>query len=587
MSPGLISPRRSTTGKKRKNTGRNLYSLTNMHLIKRGGYLELHHQYDESLLPRYKSIPEYEFKKQKGSAYWRWPCHPEHYSRIITEFPEVQVQDGLHQWMKNKVDSLAQLLKIKHLLDKDIDDYKFKTEPRPYQRVAFEFLRTGKKTLFLDPMGSGKTKTMLDYANWCYSKGYIDRCLIFVPKTIMWNWMNEIEKHSWETDAVVVDGTSSKRYKLISEPHKFYIMNWEVVRNKKILPLLIEMGSKRCCILGDECHRIKSHNSQVSKRFREIYSPYSVLATGTLISRVGFDVFSPLAFTSGLWRTWTSFANQYCVPGYWGGWEMNKLAAPQLREIVDQYSIKREKSFLMPWLPKKVYEKRYVELGAESQRAYQGMSEDFVMRIRDLEVISWNVLTQLLKLTEITTGFVRHDGETTWIGDEKLSAVQELVEEIVDESGQKVVIWAWYHPTIDELMRRYGGPPYNAVFIDGRVEDSEERMRRKTQFQTDPNVKIFIGQMASAGVGIDLFSLVEGMECSTAIRIEQNWSPLNMRQAEDRIHRMGQTSDSVTIIDIVARKKICEYILKVLEDKEQVERDIVPSIDREELLKFL
>ena len=561
-----------------------------MRLVKKSGWLEIIAEFDVDLISKYKEIPHYSFKKEKHGGVWRWPCNPDNYYSILTKFPHIEKQEGLEGYIHNLDDGINRLPQIKEMEDIVIDDYDFKTPPRPYQRVAFEFLRSGQRTLLLDPMGTGKTKDMIDYTNWLFQKGYIDKCLIFGLKSILYNWVKELHKHSWIMDHVVVEGTPSKRLKLLNEKHKYYIMNWECVRNKKLLEKLTSMAEKKCCILGDEVQKIKNHASQTSRFFRKLYSWYMVLATGTLTSRIGHDAFSALNSVSLKWKTWTDFANEFCVRGYWGGWELSKSKNEELRDIIGKYSLKRSKKLLLPQLPDKVYEIRHVELGKVAKKAYSDMAKDFIARIDDMEVISWNVLTQLLRLTEISSGFLRNDGEAIWIDSSKLDACHEIVEEVVDANNDKIIIWAKYIPTIDKLMERYGKSPYNAVFIDGRITDAKERMDIVNSFQQDRGIKVFIGQMQSAGVGIDLFSMVEGMDCCVAVRLEQDWSPITMRQLEDRIHRDGQTSSSVTIIDILCRGCLGEYILKVVEKKEKMEHELVPMIDvinKTELMEYL
>ena len=544
-----------------------------MKLLKNGDWLELYHHFDAKLIPVYKSIPHWSFTKEKKEGIWRWKCNPTNYKRIIKLFPSLEVNPRLHSYLTGLDKALDYIQDIKKLDDFKINDFKFKTSPLPHQAVGFEFVRRGQRTLLLDPMGTGKTKIMIDYANWLKETGRAKKCIVLCLKTILYNWRDELLKHSKNTDMVVVEGTRAKKIKLLEEDHFFYIMTWESVRNKDISEHLSRMMVSQCCLLGDECQKIKNHNSQVSRAFRKLYAPYVILATGTLIVRVAIDVFSSLNTVSGLWKTWTDFAGEFCTHGYFGGWELRRDKEIVLRDIVSKYSIKRDKSILK--LPPKTYQRRYVELSTDAKKAYHDISTEFITKLEDMEVITSNILTQLLRLTEITTGFLRDGDKIKWMESSKLTALHEIVEEIVDSNNEKLVIWCHYKPTIKRLMEIYGKAPYNAVHIDGDVS-SKNRSKNKNDFQSDPNIKIFIGQSTSGGVGIDLFSKVEGMPCSTAVRIEQEWSPATMRQAEDRIHRKGQTADSVTIIDIVAKDKIDEYIIETVERKEKVENRIVP-----------
>ena len=109
-----------------------------------------------------------------------------------------------------------------------------------------------------------------------------------------------------------------------------------------------------------------------------------------------------------------------------------------------------------------------------------------------------------------------------------------------------------------------------AVKIDGSVS-SEKRQTAVDAFQNDPNVRLFIGNIQAAGVGITLTA------ASNVVFLELGWNPAIHEQAEDRCHRIGQ-EDSVNVWYMLAEKTIDASIAGMLENK----REVIDQITEEE-----
>lgn len=113
------------------------------------------------------------------------------------------------------------------------------------------------------------------------------------------------------------------------------------------------------------------------------------------------------------------------------------------------------------------------------------------------------------------------------------------------ESTEKVVIFAHHHDVMDALMDAFGKM---AVCVRGGMS-GQERQRSVDRFQEDPSVRVFVGGMYAAGVGLTLTA------ASTVIFAELDWVPGVIAQSEDRCHRIGQ-KDCVVVYHIVLQDSL-------------------------------
>jgi len=132
----------------------------------------------------------------------------------------------------------------------------------------------------------------------------------------------------------------------------------------------------------------------------------------------------------------------------------------------------------------------------------------------------------------------------------------QWIKDSLDANG-KLVVFAVHHATIDRLMEELRD--YNPVVVDGRVS-AENRQRAVDKFQNDPECRVFIGNIKAAGVGITLTA------SSNTVFVELGWTPGEHDQAEDRVHRIGQT-ESVSAWYLVAAGTIMEEIAGILDEK--------------------
>lgn len=171
----------------------------------------------------------------------------------------------------------------------------------------------------------------------------------------------------------------------------------------------------------------------------------------------------------------------------------------------------------------------------------------------------------------------------TRIGELKRLAVRGKLKECIEwiedflESGEKLVVFAVHKFVIDALMEKFAD---RAVKIDGSVSN---RQAPVDAFQNDDNVRLFVGNIQAAGVGITLTA------ASNTCFLELGFSPSLHDQAEDRVHRIGQTADSVTAWYLLAAGTMEEEIAELIDAKRKVVTKVLDGqdVDEESMLSEL
>jgi SWI/SNF-related matrix-associated actin-dependent regulator of chromatin subfamily A-like protein 1 len=131
--------------------------------------------------------------------------------------------------------------------------------------------------------------------------------------------------------------------------------------------------------------------------------------------------------------------------------------------------------------------------------------------------------------------------------------------------GVKLVVFAWHTNAIKDLMWKFKD---RAVMVDGSIT-GKKRDDAVEKFQNDAKIRLFVGQMKAAGEGIDLFA------ASAVVFVEFGWTPLDHTQAEDRINRIGQKSDSITAYYLIADGTVENDFMDMLEGKYDVVSQIL------------
>lgn len=522
---------------------------------------------DPELLGIVRQISGRQWVKTHGV--WTFPATPDNVLDLMRRCPadvNIEMPRPLRDKLNDRHRAIREAASIREAGDADID-FDFLTTPYAHQRAGLAFLnRLGSGALFWE-MGLGKTKTAIDYARFLAQReGRGDwRVLVICPNTVKWNWHAEIVKHTGWPMGEVLEGSLRQRAEKVRELGKrgmFTIVNCESLSLNPLADALVAAGWDM--VIVDESTRFKTPSAVRTKKLLKMASrvPYRVILTGTPITGKPEDAWAQMEFVApGTFGTWWSYLDRYLVRNPWT--KAIEGVKPERREDLAQRVQARSYRVLKSQvldLPPKVYEDRVVELEGVQEKAYIQMRDELRVAIEDTDIAAWNILTQLLRLTQITAGLIGEGDKYRWLdssANAKLAALDELLDE--DLAGKPVVVYGLYQKELEALARRYNDHGDGIIY-----GPTPERERRDLidEFQRGHRRLLFV-QSHTGGIGINLTA------AQYAVYYTRGWSLEDYLQSQDRLHRIGQQG-TVTIIHLVARNTVDEQIAQALRTKQNV-----------------
>ena len=400
----------------------------------------------------------------------------------------------------------------------------------------------------------------------------ITKMLIVAPLSILGVWREEFQKFAdYPYSLVVLNGTGSRKSENLRQIPtnglKVAVINYESAWRLEDELTAWEAD----LIVCDEGHKIKTHNIAASKCMHRLGAKarYRMLLTGTIITNKAIDVFSPYKFLNPavFGNSFYAFRNRYFdMTGY--GLHvpvLKKNMTEELTRRIHSIAFRATKAECLD-LPETTEIVRMVGLEATAQSMYRELVRDSFISLKDGEVTAANVLTRLLRLSQLTGGFLREDGSERpiQVSDAKLAALADIVDSAAQD-GKKLVVIARFLPEIDAITRMLEKKVIGYSLISGEIRDRDEQVRR---FQTDPDVTVFVGQIATAGLGITLTA------ADTMVFYSLDYSMSNFEQAKARIHRVGQRNPC-TYLYLVAAGTVDEKVLQALRDKADLARVLI------------
>lgn len=324
-------------------------------------------------------------------------------------------------------------------------------------------------------------------------------------------------------------------------------------------------------IIADEGHKLKEGRSNQSKGMHLLgdKARFKLLLTGTIITNKELDVFSqyrfldPTVFGESFYR----FRNQFFEMGGY----MKKI--PIFKSILRDEFLKRLHSIAFRItkeecldLPPFTEEERIVELEPQALKIYKTIEHDSYMELNSGdEVTAVNILTKTLRLSQIAGGHLTSDDkEVKPVSTAKLEALSDIIDIAINED-KKLVIMARFIPELNDIENLLHLRKIDYAVVRGGVKDRDEQIKK---FQDDPSCKVFVGQIAAAGLGITLTS------ASTMVFYSLDYSMSNFEQARARIHRAGQKYNCHYIY-LIAKGTIDRKVIKALRNKKDLARELV------------
>ena len=467
-------------------------------------------------------------------------------------------------------------------------NYKFKLKPYKHQLTALEKSWNKETYAYFMEMGTGKTKVLIDNMSMLYDKGKIDGALIVAPKGVVKTWYEqELPTHLpdhienvtvlWQSNI-----TKNQQEKLeslfeIETSLHILIMNVEALSTDKGVKFAQKfLDSHKTLMAIDESTTIKTPTAKRTKNIISLgkHAKYKRIMTGSPVTKNPLDLYTQCEFLDPYlldFSSYYAFRNRYA--------EMTTMNVRgrsiqvvkefrhlgELSESLQPFSYRVLKEDCLD-LPPKNWIKRHITLTKEQDKVYKQMKKHALAMLNGKVTSTMTVLTQLMRLHQITCGhFTADDGSVQNLDNNR---IKELID-ILEETEGKAIIWANYQKDITQIVenieKKYG--PGSVVSYYG-LTPQEERQDNIRQFQHDPKCRFMVGTPSTGGYGITLTA------ANTVIYYSNGYDLEKRLQSEDRAHRIGQKKN-VTYIDIICEDTVDERIVKALRKKVNIASQVM------------
>ena len=488
--------------------------------------------------------------------------------QIYIEKLLVEKEKSYHIWGKFfEKDSLSEfwvpksaLIKTHNVQSVSIDYSKYSHRPPlDHQKIAIEKLAGSKRFILADDMGLGKTTSTIIAALETGAK----KILIVCPASLKINWQREIANYS-DRPVFIAEG------KKFSTEDDFVIVNYDILKNfhdtdpkKKDDSILLQ--SNFDLVILDEAHMISNVQAQRTKIINHFAKKINRvwLLTGTPMTSRPMNYYNLLnMIESPVAQNWKAYAIRYCQ-GYQFSAGKRKVwnvsGASNLEELRDRTSkqiLRRLKEEVLD-LPDKIITPVYLRLKSKEYESLMGEYYDWYDKSGEADSLT----LQFSKLTKVRQV----------IANEKINATIELIESVL-EQDKKVIVFTNFTNSLELILEKFGK---QAVRVDGSCSQ-KERQLAVDEFQNNEKIKVFVGNIKAAGVGL---TLTAG---EVVIMNDLSFLPSDHSQAEDRAYRIGQ-KNSVLVYYPIFDNTIEGIVYDILQKKKNIFETIMGDrIDTED-----
>ena len=456
-----------------------------------------------------------------------------------------------------------------------------KARPFAHQYNAFDFAckkfglypsdSRSQGVALLMEMGCGKTLTSIGIAGALYQFGKVNRILVVAPLSILGVWEQEFAEFAdYPYTLTVLKGASSDKARMLQSIEgrglQIVVVNYESAWRieKDLLRFDADL------IIADEAHKIKEARTAQSKAMHHFgdKARYKLLLTGTVITNRELDVFSQYRYLNRkvFGDSFYAFRNRYFdMVGY--GNHIPRFRNYMLDDFLQRmhsvaFRVTKNECLDLPDITEEV---RSVELEPKAKKIYAELEKESYTELEGADVSAVNVLTKLLRLSQVTGGHLTDDeGDTSAVSTAKLDALSDILDTAMAEE-KKIVVMARFVPELNDIQALLEKKGIGYAVVRGGIKNRDEEIRR---FQADSDCRVFVGQIAAAGLGITLTA------ASTMVFYSLDYSMSNFEQAKARIHRVSQTENCLYIY-LVAKGTVDTKILRALRHKVDLAKTLV------------
>jgi SWI/SNF-related matrix-associated actin-dependent regulator 1 of chromatin subfamily A len=456
-----------------------------------------------------------------------------------------------------------------HTIEKvEVDYSKYDNRPPlPHQKEAIEKLVGSKRFILADDMGVGKSCSTIIAALETKAK----KILVVCPASLKINWQREIAIYS-DKSVFIAEG------KKFSTEHDIVIVNYDILKN------FYDIKNPNDSVIGqinfdliilDEAHMVSNSQAARTKIINSFTkkAKYLWLLTGTPMTNRPINYYNLLnLIESPVAQNWMAYAIRYCEgyqfrAGNRKIWNVNGASnLEELRERTSGQILRRLKEDVLD-LPDKIITPIYLKTTSKEYKDLMGEYYEWL----DKEEGSSSLTVQFSKLMQIRK----------LIANEKVKETIEFAQNIIDQD-KKIIIFTNFTETLQMIHNHFGK---QSVYLDGSCNKTQ-RQYAVDNFQENDKIKVFVGNLKAAGVGLTL------TKAEAVIMNDLSFVPAEHAQAEDRAYRYGQ-KNNVLIYYPLFINTIEGAIYDILNNKKKIIGTVMGDISSdpgdtvEEILKSI
>ncbi len=437
---------------------------------------------------------------------------------------------------------------------------------RDYQVTGLSWLSSlaayGLGGILADDMGLGKTLQVIAFL-LAHKEGAQQPSLVVAPTSLVYNWLDEIERFAPQLRARVIAGTKKEREEALAaaaEDCDVLITTYNMLKRDI---KSYEGRSFRYAFL-DEAQHIKNPATQNAKAVKKLHAGGRFALTGTPIENTLTELWSIFDYLMpGYLLTHQSFKARYEVPIVR---EENARALKNLRRHVEPFILRRLKKDVLKELPDKIERRMMCEMTPQQEKLYrawllQGQKEfRALLKERGLDGNRMKILALLTRLRQIACDPALFLEDYAG-GSGKLDLLEEIVGEAV-AGGHRLLIFSQFTTMLAHVGERLTrvGVPY--LYLDGSTP-SLERLRLVKEFNGSGRAPVFLISLKAGGTGLNLTG------ADMVIHCDPWWNPAVEEQATDRAYRLGQQKN-VQVVKLITKNTIEEKIYKLQQRKKSL-----------------
>jgi len=457
----------------------------------------------------------------------------------------------------------------------------FRGELRPYQCEGLGWLEYLQKFDFggilADDMGLGKTIQVLALLQSRrarrQSKG---PSLIVVPRSLVFNWIQEAEKFCPRLRVLDYTGTGRHMTRDDFPDYDLIVTTYGTLRTDivDLSQVLFDY------VILDEAQAIKNADSQAAKAARLLHGRHRLAMSGTPIENHLGELWSIFEFLNpGMLGTASVFKKHAS-----GASAADEGARSLLARALRPFILRRTKKQVVEDLPDKVEQTLFCDLEPEQRQIYEELKAHYRQALLRKEAPELGrskieVLEALLRLRQAACHPGLIDPERSGDSSAKLDMLMPQLAEVAEE-GHKILVFSQFTKFLGLVRDRLDAEGIKYEYLDGRTRNRAERVEN---FQNDPSIPLFLISLKAGGLGLNLTS------ADYVYLLDPWWNPAVEAQAIDRSHRIGQTQQ-VFAYRLIARDTVEQKILELQQKKRDLadaildeNRNVIGTLTRDDL----